>query len=188
MITHSKNDHQTWLAIVDGDVKALKTLHDKYYPQLWHWAKQLTSDEAVAKELVSDCYIKLWENKRHIFIDKSVKSYLFSMVRNQVLSHLRKSKQIKIINYDELPEVPLFEEDDNNEFYVALHKALKKIPIQRRQILELAVFDSLSYAQIAEKLNISTNTVKTQISRSYKFLKEELSHKHLILFNLLRQK
>lgn len=65
---------------------------------------------------------------------------------------------------------------DEQEQYQALYSTLEKLPLQRRRILEMAIFDSLSYNEIAEKLKISRNTVKTQIGRAYRFLKENLYH------------
>jgi len=65
---------------------------------------------------------------------------------------------------------------------------LEKLPEQRRRILELAVFESFTYAQIAEKLQISINTVKTQIGRAYRFLKEELDPRSIQLLFLLKSK
>jgi RNA polymerase sigma-70 factor (ECF subfamily) len=72
--------------------------------------------------------------------------------------------------------------------YARLYSALEKLPEQRRRILELAVFESCTYAQIAERLGISVNTVKTQMGRAYRFLKEELDPKSINLLFMLRSK
>lgn len=178
------DDQFLWNKIVDGDVDALRVLHEKYYNRMWLWAGKYTRDEALAEELVSDCFIKLWDGRRKIIIEKSLKSYLFLMLRNQIVSHARKSKHELVADSENLPDLPDETEIRNQEFYAELYKAILKIPEQRRKILELAAFESLSYREIADRLNISVNTVKTQMGRAYQFLKEELDPKNFQLFHV----
>jgi RNA polymerase sigma factor (sigma-70 family) len=64
----------------------------------------------------------------------------------------------------------------------------KSYPDQCRKVLELAVFDSKTYNEIAEELNISKNTVKTQMGRAYKHLKEKLDPKEFSFFILATKK
>ena len=68
-----------------------------------------------------------------------------------------------------------------------LFSFIEKLPYQRRKILEMAVFDSMTYTEIAEKLGISRNTVKTQIARAYRFLKENLNTEDFHLFVILHR-
>lgn len=176
------SDQQIWDKIVSGNVEALRLLHDKYYYRMWLWASKYTHSDVLAEELVSDCFLKLWERRQFIFIEKSLKSYLFLMLRNQIVSEARKSKHNIVVGYDQLPDLPNEVTINNQDFYVNLYEAIRKIPEQRRKILEMAVFDSLSYKEIAERLDISVNTVKTQMGRAYQFLKEELDPKTFVLF------
>ena len=182
------DDQRIWGKIVHGDVMALRNLHDKYYYQLWLWASKHTHNETLAEELVSDCFIKLWERREHILIEKSLKAYLYLMLRNLMVSELRKPKNKLVFTSDNLPDLPDEVTINNQEYYADLYRAIQKIPEQRRKILELAVFDSLTYNQIATRLNISVNTVKTQMGRAYQFLKEELDPKNFLLFSLLQKK
>jgi len=182
------DDQSIWSKIVSGDVVALRNLHDKYYYQLWLWASKHTHNETLAEELVADCFIKLWERREHILIEKSLKSYLYLMVRNQMVSQHRKSKKQIVFNSENLPDLPDEVTINNQDFYADLYCAIQKIPEQRRKILELAAFDSLTYNEIAARLNISVNTVKTQMGRAYQFLKEELDPKNFLLFSLLQKR
>ncbi|MFA5330382.1 MAG: sigma-70 family RNA polymerase sigma factor [Prolixibacteraceae bacterium] len=177
------DDHSVWARIADDDVNALRTLHDKYFHSLWLWAVKNTRNESLAEELVSDCFIKLWDGRRKIIITKSLKSYLFLMLRNQIVSHARKSKHEFVFGDGNLPDLPDEDELNSQDFYSELYAAIHKIPEQRRKILELAVFESQSYKEIAALLGISINTVKTQMGRAYQFLKEELDPKNFLLFH-----
>lgn len=109
------------------------------------------------------------------------------MLRNQLVSHLRKGKNKLFIETDKLPEI-MDEMAAEQDFYANLYVAINKIPERRRRILELAVFESLTYKEIAERMNISINTVKTQIGRAYQTLKEELDPSDFILLSVLLKK
>ncbi|MGV8092525.1 MAG: RNA polymerase sigma-70 factor [Mangrovibacterium sp.] len=177
-------DQLIWNSIIAGEVNALRFLHDKYYHPMCLWANKHLHNEIIAEELVSDCFIKLWERRGKIVIEKSLKSYLFLMLRNQLVSHLRKDKNKPVIETGKIPEM-MDEMATEQDFYANLYTAINKIPEQRRRILEMAVFDSLTYKEIAERLNISVNTVKTQIGRAYLFLKEELDPNDFVFLSIL---
>ena len=177
------DDQNIWRKIVDGDVEALRILHEKYYYPMWLWASRYTRNRSLAEELVSDCFIKLWEHRQYIIIEKAVKSYMYLMLRNQIVSHARKSKRDLVVGFDILPDIPDESEIANNEFYVSLYRTIQRMPEQRRRILELAAFESFTYKEIAAQLNISINTVKTQMGRAYQFLKEELDPNNFLLFH-----
>jgi RNA polymerase sigma-70 factor (ECF subfamily) len=106
------------------------------------------------------------------------------MLHNSVIDFHRKRK-IQTEQVEKMQEPSDEEVFDDQEKYTKLYSLLEKLPLQRRTILELAVFDSLSYHEIAEKLKISKNTVKTQVGRAYRFLKENLSQEDFYLFFLL---
>jgi len=180
------DDWEIWEQIRQDDTQALKMLHNRYFSQMNLYARKIAGDHYPAEEIVSDCFIKLWTRRKVILIERSVKSYLFLMLRNGLIDELRK-KKVKQISPETIPELPDGELHEAFDFYDKLHLALEKLPAQRRCILEMAAFDSFTYAQIAEKLHISVNTVKTQMGRAYRFLKEELDPKTFQLFLLFRK-
>jgi len=183
-----EDDLTLWKNIQNGDTRALKVLHDRYYYKLYIYAKKIYHNQSGLDEAVADCFIKLWTKRNELLIERSVKSYLFVILRNGLFDLNRKKNGIILLDVSTIPEIP-----DNvtlNEFdhYARLYNALEKLPEQRRRILELAVFESCSYAQIAEKLDISVNTVKTQMGRAYRFLKEELDPRSINLLFMIQSK
>ncbi len=182
-------DLDLWHKIKKGNKQALKKLHHKYYYQMCLFAIRSTNgNSGLAEELVSDCFIKMWDDRNKIEISASVKQYLFRMLQNNIIDHFRKKRIIsEPINKDYTS--PGNEKDfDDQKQYALLFKAVKMLPEQCRKILELAVFEGLTYNQIAEKLGISRNTVKTQMGRAYRFLKEKLDPKDFNFFLVLRKK
>ncbi len=180
-------DKQLWENIKTGDKQALNELHYKYFHQMSLYAHKSTNNSGIVEELVSDCFIKIWENRKKINIKISVKNYIFLILRNSIVDYHRK-KQVLQETLENVPEIADENYFDEQKQYALLYQALEKLPRQRRKILELAIFESLSYKQIAEKLNITRNTVKTQIARAYRLLKESLDPKDFYLFYFFSQK
>ncbi len=168
------DDKVIWENIRQGSKPALKQLHFKYFSQMCLYACKSTDDTGIVEELVSDCFIKLWEKRKKIEIKTSIKHYLFLMLRNALIDHHRK-KRFSIEPITEIQDPGSETFFDEQKEYAVLYAAIDKLPQQCRRILELAAFDSLSYDQIAEKLEISRNTVKTQMARAYRFLREKLN-------------
>ncbi|MGV8091599.1 MAG: RNA polymerase sigma factor [Mangrovibacterium sp.] len=177
------NDLTIWENIRKGDLNSLRVLHDRYFIQLCVWTQKVIPDQFLSEELVSDCFVKLWLGREHILIQKSVKGYLFFMLKNQIIDHSRKS-HLHTLDLDSLPDLPDNETFNRQDFYAELYEAIQKLPRQRRKILQMAAFDSLTYKEIAAQLDISVSTVKTQMVRAYQFLKKELDPKSFILFSL----
>ena len=184
-----EDDLTLWRKIQTTDTVALKELHNRYYYQMILHLKRIHHNHNGSDEAVSDCFIKLWTKRSEILIERSVRSYLFLMLRNTLIDRLRKKNQVIHLDSEFTPEATdelITEELDD---FAKLYEALQRMPQQRRRILELAAFDSYSYGQIAEKLQISVNTVKTQMGRAYRFLKEELDPKSIqVLFMMLSKK
>jgi len=181
-----EEDMKLWEKIRNGDTQALKMLHDRYYYQLYLYAKKLYHNQYGLDEAVADCFIKLWTRRDNLVIIHSVKSYLFLMLHNCLIDNIRRKRGIILLDISSMPELPDQESEIDLDHFSRLYNALEKLPEQRRRILELAIFESCTYAQIAVKLQISVNTVKTQIGRAYRFLKEELDPKSMELIFMLR--
>ena len=181
------NEERIWEKIKAGDKKALTDLHDLYFHQMCLYAYKVCKSPEVVEELVSDCFIKIWENRKKIEIRRSLKSYIFLMLRNGIIDFHRK-KQVFYESLDIVLEIPDEAYFNEQKEYVQLYRAMQKLPEQRRKILELAVFESMSYQQIGELLNISKNTVRTQVYRSYHHLKEALNPKDFYFFHFLNKK
>jgi RNA polymerase sigma-70 factor (family 1) len=164
-----------WENIRKGDKNALQNLHNKYFYQMYLYARKSTNGNAgLAEELVSDCFIKIWENREDIDIKISIKHYLFLILHNSIIDYYRKKRILTDPITEDIEEPGGEDVFDDQEEFAQLYSVLQKLPDQRRNILKMAVFDSLTYNEIAGKLNISRNTVKTQIARAYRFLKENL--------------
>ena len=179
-------DKAIWLKVKSGDKQAFRLLFDEYYSSLCLYANSVMNNLELSQDLVSDCFVRLWERKEIIQIESSLKNYLLFSVRNSIYSYLRSPESRKAdINsiMDRLENTPVEEYDlEKEETILHVCKLIEELPEQRKKILELAAFNGKSYREIAEILGISVNTVNTQMSRAYRFLRDRLNSDNILLW------
>jgi RNA polymerase sigma-70 factor (ECF subfamily) len=159
-----------------SDRKLFKQLFADYYSPLCLFADKYIKDMEVSKDLVQDVFVKLWEKKVEVKSRITVKSFLYVTVRNTSLNHLRKqsSHEERFSDYSELEmdavlESEMLEEDVTYRLY----KAMEELSPRSKEAVLLTVLE-YSNQEIAERMNVSVNTVKTLKQRSYRRLREDV--------------
>jgi RNA polymerase sigma-70 factor (ECF subfamily) len=156
-----------------------------YYPILCSYACDLIRDVDQAKEVVQEVLVKLWLNRAKVEINTSLKSYLYRSVHNHCLNHVKHKcveKRLRDQYEKDLPaDSDTQEYDLDSYFYEGIEKDIEEIigdlPYQCHNVFCLSRFERLSYEAIAKKLNISVNTVKTQMRRALEKLRTQLTVK-----------
>lgn len=150
--------------------------------------KSLPADED-EESVMQDIYLKLWVGRKTIHSDKDFETYLYSIARNQVIDVLRKRlNKLKYLEelHDQMNQVNVnmdpFSSVEYTELETMIHNLIDQLPDQRREIFKLSRLGGLTYKKIAEKLNISENTVDTQIRNALSFLRKKMNHsnKHTV--------
>ena len=153
-------------------------LFREHFEVLCYFAKGYVSDFDTSQEIVQEVFINLWNKRESITSDKSVRSYLYTSVKNRSLNWLRDHKKFRSYVLDiEIEDHTTFFEHDNlemNELKKRIEDAMDKLPERCREIFELSRFEELRYKEIAAKLGLSVKTVEVQVSKALKILRNEL--------------
>ncbi|MBN2214767.1 MAG: RNA polymerase sigma-70 factor [Bacteroidales bacterium] len=162
-----------------GDEKFYKSVFYNYYPLLTYFANKYLHDIEIAKEIVQDFFVKLYEKRFSLNIDTSFKSYLYKSVYNSCINYLNQvalreqhHRQIKNLNHEQA----VFTEDDIylNELENKIYCEIEKLPSQCRRIFKMNRFDGLTNSEIAAKLKLSKRTIETQISKALRILRNNI--------------
>lgn len=163
-----------------GDTQAFELFFRKYYARLCSFSNKFVHDPEQSRDIVSDAFLKIWENRMDIDPENSLVSLLFKITQNLSINHLRsktvESKYLEIlkITYIENSDFSNYETTIKNELENKIKAAMGKIPARCKQVFELSRTEGLKYNQIAEQMNISVKTVEVQMSKALKILREEL--------------
>lgn len=133
----------------------------------------------LAREIVQDFFVKLYEKRNSLSIDTSVKSYLYRSVYNSCINFINQKnmqeKHLKNIILDRNDEENLENEINSVELQYKIFEAIEKLPSKCRRIFKMNRLEGFKNDEIAAQLNLSKRTVETQISKALKILRTKLS-------------
>jgi len=180
----ANNDEIMLLNLIrEGDKLAFRHLFETYFTPLCRFMHLYIHEKEIVEELALDIFTYLWENRKSIQIQISLKAYLFQAARNKCLNILRQKKQL--VSLDEVDfdiEVTNEMSLETDELFHLIQEAVLALPERCKEIFHLSRTENLTNKEIAEKLNISVKTVETQITRALKKIKEFLGDSYSFLW------
>lgn len=167
-----------------GDQKVFEVIFKSYYSRLCRYSLGIVRQREVAEDIVTDLFIKVWENPAKIIIHTSLFSYLVRSVHNASINYITREKsRLLYINEDVMARNLLDEAIDLHqplsdlllsEMGDVITKKIAQLPERCRIIFDLSRTEGLSHREIAHQLNLSENTVKVQIYNALSALREAL--------------
>lgn len=168
--------------------EAYTCLYNKWAPLLSRFVFSLVKSHSMTEDIVQETFVKLWDNRKNIEIDKSFKSYIFTISYHMVLkefryqvNHPQMEDYIAFANNIEYSESPNHK-IDFDYFISELDKAKSLLSPRQREIFELSKEENLSIKEIVEKLQITEQVVRNQLSTSLKIIRQKLAKSFLLLF------
>ncbi|MGN7722377.1 RNA polymerase sigma factor [Chitinophaga sp. 22620] len=165
--------------IRSGDHAAYTQVFERYWAVLLQHAVKMLRDQDKGLDVVQDVFAGLWEKRAERDINTSVKSYLYTAVRNRVISHIRHTRVEDgyldaLAHLSDQGTLVTDHELRFRELSRQLEKEVALLPPRQREVFELSRKQGLSHAEIAALLEISDETVKKQIYKALKTLKVKL--------------
>jgi RNA polymerase sigma-70 factor (ECF subfamily) len=161
----------------ERDREAFRYLYERYYTRMILFAESYLYDEEEARDMVQDLFFYLWQNAPSLRVTLSVKAYLFASLRNRCLNALR-ARKIRDTRDDKLLEAQLYSGTEevtlDEEVQRRLQAALDALPARCREIFLLKVVEGKKNSEIARQLDLAEATVKTQVQRAYKMLRQRM--------------
>jgi RNA polymerase sigma-70 factor (ECF subfamily) len=165
-------------AIRQGDASIFQVIFNEYYPVLTVFAQKYLHDLDLAKEVVQDMFVQLYEKRESLTIQISLKSYLYQSVRNGCLNRIKQEKTHER-HHEEIKktareQADLTDQMETSELEQNIYRIISNLPPKCKEIFLLSRQDDLSNREISEKFNISIRTVENQITTALKTLRESI--------------
>lgn len=160
-----------------------------YYFRMFRFAKEYVVFDEDAENIVQDVFLLLWEKREVLDIKVSLLSYLFSLIKNKCLDHLRHRLVVEEYQQEFKAKLSSLESlnyafNTEEDIEQVLKKAIEALPERCRTIFLKSRLEGKKNREIADELNISVSTVENQITIALKKLKVELKD-YLPLFLFL---
>ena len=161
-----------------GEEKAFEKIYSLFHRQIYKFCLNLHKSDEEARETVQKVFVALWEQRRQVDENKPLATYLFSIAKYMIYQDFRKEVYKKaafdhIINNSNYTTDSTKDEVLFNELLSFLESLIERLPERQREIFKLSRLKGLTYRQIAGQLNITENTVDTQIRRALEFVRNK---------------
>lgn len=166
-------------ALRNRDVTVFQELYTTYSEALYLLAFRWVKDSSLAKDMVHNLFAHLWDKGGQIVITGQVRNYLYRAITNQCINELKRRKRQlgdEILRFQADGD-SLFEVSDYILFQQELMQCLQTLAPRCREIFLLSRINGLEPSEIAEKLDITLNTVYFQLSVALKSLRSQLAPK-----------
>lgn len=160
----------------EGDKSSFEELFRAFFTAGRRFVLSFLNDEAGADDILQEVFIQIW-NKRQIFKDEAhFKAYFYKALRNNTIKKIsRDKKPLEIERAEHKESDDLFVLVAQTEFNREVARAISQLPEKRRHIILMSM-TGMSADEIAGALNITVNTVKSQKTKAYNFLRQELKN------------
>lgn len=175
--------------IANFESRALEELYDRYSPLLYTLIKKITPDEETAEKVLVDVFVIVWRKTyKFNFNNGNVYSWLVTLARNKAVDTLRRSRlslsasQIYDDDYEDYFIIPTFPDDmDSLDLNTAMslvpkvERALSKLTDTQKYVLHLAYYEGYTIDEIADKLNVPIETVRSKVMNALHNFRDNLT-------------
>lgn len=181
------DDNHCLLKMSGGDERFFNLIFEKYRNRLFAYLFKVTKSKETAEEIVLDVFIKLWHGRETVTEIENLEAFLFRVAHNKAIDFFRAAKRNPTMQQEiwhliteaisnETADKKLL--DKNLEDLV--QSAVDQLSPQRRKVYYLRNSEDLSYGEIAQQLNLSSNTVRNHLAASVQFIREFLLKNNLL--------
>ena len=155
---------------------AFRMLYNTYFEPLALFADRIVNDAEAAEDIVQECFIDFWAHRRFLQLENGLDKYIYQSVKLSALTYYNRQQRKWDIYEKASKDIPTTElpPDSRSDEIEAIYHAINCLPEERRKIFLMICVDGMKYQEVADALKISINTVKTQMSRAIKSLREKL--------------
>ncbi|RMD64903.1 sigma-70 family RNA polymerase sigma factor [Candidatus Parcubacteria bacterium] len=178
------DDRRLWENLRQGDSRALEQLFQTHYTALFDYGLKLAGQSELVKDAIQDLFIYLWEKRTTLANAASVRAYLLISFRRRLLSAIDRQREQRQALHEIAQERPdnAFSAEDSLIFAEvkesqkqALKKAFETIPARMREALYLKTYTCLSYAEIAQVMDVRPQVARNYVSEAFRRLRDLLA-------------
>lgn len=183
-----------WEQIVQKDDKeAFAELYNLFIDDLYRYGSKLSPDDEMVKDSIQEVFLDLYDKRKKSSITQNLKLYLIVALKRVLIRKLQKYRKLEKRQIDDVDmfevqysfEEQWIEEEANHEVLEKIKKIITELPAKQKEIIYLRFNLSLEYTEISSMLGISVESVRKQVYRAVKSVRENIDYPDLLLLFLL---
>ena len=180
-------DEQLVILLKKGDQAAFTEIYLRYAEKLAGFAASKLYSLDDARDILHDLFVAFWETRNELNISSNLQSYLFTILRRRIIDKIRKNitreeYAIMLQSLTATHHSGTEQQIAEKELQQQIQKALDELPPRVKEIYLLSREENLNTREIAEKLNLSEQTIKNQLTVALKHLRQALGSVTLVAF------
>jgi len=174
------NDRVLLEKLKSGNVACFELLYSKYSGKLYNYVLSLSKgDFYLAEEIVQNVFVKIWEIRQHINTEGSFNSFVYTVGRNMFLNVVKSRLQEHlyhdyVVDHEAVLDNSVEKEIEYKMLEEQINRLIEQLPPARRNIYILSRVKNLPNKEIAALLDISENTVESQLNKATQFMRKNL--------------
>jgi RNA polymerase sigma factor (sigma-70 family) len=186
-----------WGRFKEGDKGAFATIYNHHVDELFHYATKICADEYLVKDAIQEIFLELYLKRENIKIKfEFLRFYLVLAIKRNLIKKLQSNRKIFQFGADRAVEfeveysieAQLIEEEGKLTITRRLLEAMNQLPAKQKEAIYLRFNQSLEYEEVAEILQISVESVRKQVYRAVKTLREILGNESSVILISVFQK
>jgi len=175
------NDILILRKVASGDETAFKQLFMEWQPFLSSHIYRITESRELTEEIVQDIFLKIWQTRETLDKIENFKAYLVVISKNQALNVLRQRATMARQHRDWEMEQRKSDgpPDPHSIYYTLIDEAINSLSARQREVYLLHRHERLKYSEIAARLNLSRETIKTHLQQAVagitRYIKERIN-------------
>lgn len=182
---NSLDDTEVWDSMVKGNRETFAYIYTTYSPDLYNYGHRITPELDLVEDTIQDTFVHLWEARARLVIQKSIKFYLFSCFRRELVKRLKTSQKHESLedyhsnmSWQESFQEILVENQITMESTQKITKAMETLSVRQKEAIFLRYIQELSYDEISVLMGIQVPSLYNLIFKGIKTMKDFLSSSH----------
>lgn len=191
-LEHLNVDSKLIADLKEGDVDAFKMIYNKFFNKVFNFVNRFSIRIEDTEEIVQDVFLKLWDVRVKIDLNRNFDSLLYVIAQNLVIDKIRKHASevnklnaIKLIQKRNKPDNCTEQQIDYNELSEIISIMVDQLPTKRRAVFKLSREKGFTNKEIADLMKVSQGTVEKQMSRALHTLTTKLKSRFGMMVDLM---
>lgn len=190
---NQRTDKEYWQLIWNnfklGDRNAFDTIYNEYVDTLFAYGSRITENRTLLEDSVHDLFIDVYSYGKGLRKPESLEYYLFKTFKRIIFRKLKETRRFDrseglLDNFDLKFSIETNNKAQLEERLILLQNELQNLNAKKRELIFLKFNSALSYVEIGKLLGLKPDTVKKQVHRLLKHLREKMGEKIIGLFTM----